>query len=162
MQESNQRKWHRVALTAKPIWIAGIVPKCFPGFEPPFLLRYPASSLPYRLRHLPTAATRSSRFFRRRRRSSRSPYVPLPAQIVRWVIIDTVFICLTQLHLCIAALPPKKTITGPTTGAGWGPGGERLKAGMIMRDYLRSNERLCGQRIPQPLSLVRFLCGHKK
>ena len=24
------------------------------------------------------------------------------------------------------------------------------------------NDRLCGQRLPQPLSLVHFLCGHKK
>ena len=29
-------------------------------------------------------------------------------------------------------------------------------------DNLRNYERLCGQRIPQTLSLVRFLCGHKK
>ena len=40
----------------------------------PVLLRYPAASLPLkRLRHLPTAATRSGRFIRHRRRSHRSP-----------------------------------------------------------------------------------------
>jgi len=52
------------------------------------LLRYPASSLPtVRLPHLPTAATRSSRFSRHRRRSFRSPpgYEPdeLPTALLR-------------------------------------------------------------------------------
>jgi len=65
-----------------------------------------------------------------------------------------------SIHSCNS--PQKKTISGPMTGAGWGSGGGRLKTGLIMRDDLRSNERLCGQRIPQPLSLVHFLCGHKK
>ena len=42
--------------------------------ESAVLLRCPASSSPMvRLPHLPTAATRSGRFFRHRRRSHRSP-----------------------------------------------------------------------------------------
>ena len=42
------------------------------------LLRYPAASLPtVRLRHLPTAATRSGRFICHRQRSHRSPSAAL-------------------------------------------------------------------------------------
>ena len=44
-------------------------------------------------------------------------------------------------------------------GAGWGPGGGRLKGGLQVPVCLGSNERLCGQRLPQTPSLVRFLCG---
>jgi len=161
MQESNQRRWHRGGADREAYRGCFYQLAYFPGFEPPFLLRCPASSLPYRLRHLPTAATRSSRFFRRRRRSSRSPYVPLPALDVRLFLIyfpktDNRWIEQTQ------AVPVKTTGTRPSTGAGWGSGGGRLKVGPYMLDSQCANERLCGQRIPQPLSLVHFLCGHKK
>ena len=61
------------------------------------------------------------------------------------------------------AVPAANTIrTQPSMGAGWGAGGGRLKVGLPMPDPHCSTERLCGQRIPQPLSLVRFLCGYKK
>ena len=44
-------------------------------------------------------------------------------------------------------------------GAGWGPGGGRLKGGLQVPVCLGSNESLCGQRLPQTPSMVRFLCG---
>ena len=47
-------------------------------------------------------------------------------------------------------------------GAGWGPGGGRLKGGIPVLVYLCNNERLCGQRLPQTPSLVRFLCGSQE
>ena len=56
----------------------------------------------------------------------------------------------------------KSNQTGPPTGAGWGPGGGRLKGGIIVSVYLGNTERLCGQRLPQTPSLVRFLCGSQE
>ena len=47
-------------------------------------------------------------------------------------------------------------------GPGGGSGGGRLKVGVEKPVSICSNERLCGQRLPRPLSLVTFLCGHKK
>ena len=70
----------------------------------------------------------------------------------------------TAAELTVLGSESSKTMiqAGPSTGAGWGSGGGRLKVGISVLDYPRRKERLCGQRIPQPLSLVPFLCGHKK
>ena len=47
-------------------------------------------------------------------------------------------------------------------GAGWGSGGGWLEGEEEVLVKHSRNESLSGQRLPQPLSLVRFLCGHKK
>ena len=65
-----------------------------------------------------------------------------------------------RIHCWKSSITPIRSSL--STGAGWGPGGGRLKVGEEMLVQGSSNERLCGQRIPQPLSLVHFLCGHKK
>ena len=42
-----------------------------------------------------------------------------------------------------------------------GPGEDGSKSGNNLVEIC-SSERLCGQCLPRTLSLVRFLCGHKK
>ena len=101
------------------------------------------------------------------------PYVPLPAPVEGFLVVG----------IKVLGLTIKSTSTRLSTRAGRGSGegaAERSEScnnndcrGQSYHCKLaqsraenpgqnRSSERLCGQRLPRTLSLVRFLCGHKK
>ena len=67
-----------------------------------------------------------------------------------------------RITKCNRVSTTESTTARAPTGAGWGSGGGRLKVGISVPVCHRSSERLCGQHRPQPLSLVRFLCGSQE
>ena len=76
----------------------------------PILLRYPASSsATVRLPHLPTAATRSGRFSRRRRRSHRSPR-PVVSFSRRMEFAGLLFVCTASRRECRGAKVRARTV----------------------------------------------------
>jgi len=162
MQESNQRKWHRGGADREAYRDCWYCSKMFlrlraalPVAVPGIFLAVPAASFADRCHSLksllpPQAALLS---------------LPLctPSGTGRKTFSNRIYVVKPQKkNERRQSRYQKTTTTQLSMGAGWGSGGGRLKDGRKMLDSYCSNERLCGQRIPQPLSLVRFLCGHKK
>ena len=108
--------------------------------SPRFLLRYPASSLPTaRLRQLPTAATRSGRFLRHRRRSHRS-HTEVPRRLFAYFLIGEK-VGLRSKSICSTPYTPPVSLRSTTSPQGEAFGELRIATGgyttLAMTEFYR-------------------------
>jgi len=85
------------------------------------------------------------------------PYVPLPALIERTAVVEAPETGTAAQIIRTWVSTPKSIPAGSSTGAGWGPGGGRLKVGVVRPVYPRSNERLCRSAHPPDVFFGYFL-----
>ena len=84
------------------------------------------------------------------------PYVPLPARVGSWSIVELIQ-DRQQQKPTQPGIEENRLTQIHRRRPGRGLGGGRLKVGLLMEIYLRSNDRLCGQRLPPAAFFGSFL-----